>query len=169
MPNWIYTTSKNGWIANRIAYAWLTDVFLPETKPPGDEARLLLLDGHGSHHTVEFLLECKRNNVWLVFLPPHSTHVLQPLDLSCFSPVKSKYWEQIAELASLDNTALIKKHRFIKYYYRAQEEGLTARTIKSGWRASGIYPWNPRKGLQSSQVKNKALTEALSLGQAKSN
>ena len=76
VPNWIYTTSKNGWIANRIAYAWLTDVFLPETKPPGDKARLLLLNGYGSHHTVEFLLECKRNNVWLVFLPPYSTHVL---------------------------------------------------------------------------------------------
>jgi hypothetical protein len=94
--------------------------------------------------------------------------VLQPLDLSCFSPVKLKYWEQIAELASLDDAALIKKHRFIKYYYRAREEGLTARIIKSGWRASGIYPWNPRKGLESSQVKNKALTEALSLEQAKS-
>lgn len=79
-PDWIYTTSKNGWIANRIAFGWLTDVFLPETKPPSDdEPRLLLLDGHASHHTVEFLLECKRNNVWLVFLPPHSTHVLQPL------------------------------------------------------------------------------------------
>ena len=67
------------------------------------------------------------------------------------------------ELASLNNAAPIKKHRFIKYYYKAREEGLTARTIKSGWRASGIYLWNLCKGLGSSQVKNKALTEALSL------
>ena len=55
VPDWIYTTSKNGWIANRIAFNWLTKVFLPETKPPGDEARLLILNGHGSHHTTEFL------------------------------------------------------------------------------------------------------------------
>jgi hypothetical protein len=68
VPNWIYTTSKNGWIANRIAFNWLTKVFLPETKPPGNEARLLILNGHGSHHTIEFLWECKANNVWLVFL-----------------------------------------------------------------------------------------------------
>ena len=91
--------------------------------------------------------------------------MLQPLDLSCFSPVKLKYREQIAELASLNDAAPIKKHRFIKYYYRAREEGLTARIIKSRWRASGIYPWNPRKGLKSSQVKNKALA---GLEQAKS-
>jgi hypothetical protein len=44
-----------------------------------------------------------------------------------------------------------------------------ARVIKSGWRASGIYPWNPRKGLKSSQVKNKALTEASSFEQPKIN
>ncbi len=91
VPNWVYTTSKNGWIANHIAFNWLTKIFLPETKPPGNEARLLILDGHGSHHTTEFLWECKTNNIWLVFLPPHLTHVLQPLDLSCFCPIKSKY------------------------------------------------------------------------------
>ena len=168
VPNWIYTTSKNGWIANRITFRWLTKVFLPETKPPSNEARLLILDGHASHHSIEFLLKCKQNNVWLVFLPPHSTHVLQPLDLSCFSAVKSKYREQIADLASLNDAAPIKKHRFIKYYHKAREEGLTARTIKSGWRTSGIYPWNPRKGLKSSLVKNKAPIEALSFKQANS-
>jgi hypothetical protein len=54
--------------------------------------------------------------------------------------------------------APVKKHRFIKYYHLAREEGLTPKTIKSGWRASGIYPWNPQKGLRSSQVKTKAIT-----------
>src|SRR3954452_5447085 len=43
--------------------------------------------------------------------------------------------------------APVKKHRFIKYYHLTREEGLTPKTIKSGWRASGIYPWNPQKGL----------------------
>ena len=166
VPDWVYTTSKNGWIANRIVFNWLTKVFIPETKPSGDkDARLLILDGYRSHHTTEFLWECKINNIWLVFLPPHSTHVLQPLDLSCFCPIKSKYREQIAELAYIDDAAPIKKHRFIKYYHKAREEGLTARVIKSGWRASSIYPWNPRKGLESSQVKKKAITEALSFKQ----
>ena len=81
--------------------------------------------------------------------------MLQPLDLLCFSAVKLKYREQIADLASLNDAALIKKHRFIKYYHKAREEGLTARTIKSGWRTSGIYPWNPRKGLESSLLLQK--------------
>src|SRR6266702_8203117 len=94
-------------------------------------------------------------------------HVLQPLDLLCFCLIKSKYREQIAELACIDDAALIKKHCFIKYYYKVRGEGLTVRTIKSGWRASGIYLWNPRKGLESSQVKKKALMEASSFKQPK--
>ena len=131
MPDWIYTTSKNGWIANCITFNWLTKVFLPETKPPNNKTQLFNLDGHRSHHTMEFLWECKINNVWLVFLPPHSTHVLQPLDLLCFCPIKSKYQEQIAKLTYINDAAPIKKHRFIKYYHKAQDEGLTARVIKS--------------------------------------
>jgi hypothetical protein len=158
VPNWIYTASENGWTSNQIPLAWLTDVFLPEAQPSSDEARLLIFDGHGSHITVDFLWTCKQNNVYVVFLPPHSIHVLQPLDLSCFSPVKSRYRSHIAALASLDDAAPVKKYRFIKYYHLAREEGLTLKTIKSGWRASGIYPWNPQKGLRSSQVKTKAKT-----------
>ena len=168
VPNQIYTTLKNGWIANHIIFGWLTNVFLPETKPPSNKARLLILNGHTSHHSIEFLLECKQNNVQLIFLPPYSTHVLQPLDLSCFSAVRLKYRGQIADLASLNDAALIKKYRFIKYYHKAQKEGLIARTIKSRWRTSSIYPQNPRKGFKSSLVKNKALIEALSFKQANS-
>ena len=143
VPDWIYTTSENGWTSNRTALAWLTDVFLLETQPPGYETRLLLLDRHGNHITVEFLWTCKQKNVYVIFLPPHSTHILQPLGLFCFSLVKSRYRSQIAALASLDDAAPVKKHRFISYYHQAREEGLTPKTVKSGWRASGIYPWNP--------------------------
>ena len=35
--DWIYTTSKNGWMANCIAFNWLTKVFLPKTKPLGNK------------------------------------------------------------------------------------------------------------------------------------
>ena len=85
-PDWTFTTSENGWTSKLIAMRWLTDVFLPQTKPDGGRPRMLVMDGHGSHVDVDFMWECKRNNVELVFLPPHSSHVLQPLDLGVFSP-----------------------------------------------------------------------------------
>lgn len=135
----LYTTSDNGWTNNSIGLHWLDEVFLPETQD-GDEYRILLLDGHASHISIEFMWKSYQNNVLLIFLPPHSTHILQPLDRSCFSPIKTSYRNQIADLASLENSAPIKKTRFIEYYAKARVEGLTERNIRSGWRAAGISP-----------------------------
>ena len=153
IPDWVYTTSENGWTSNRIALGWLQTIFLPETKPDTDRARILLMDGHGSHMSTEFLWVCKQNRVQLVFLPPHSSHVLQPLDLSCFSPLKTRYRQLIAELAALDDSAPVKKKRFTKCCHLARNESLTERVIRGGWKAAGLCPWNPQKVLSSSQVQ----------------
>ncbi|KAM4064314.1 DDE superfamily endonuclease [Hirsutella rhossiliensis] len=51
--DWNYITSPNGWTDNHIAVEWLEEVYLPQTRPDDDsEARLIILDGHGSHATV---------------------------------------------------------------------------------------------------------------------
>jgi hypothetical protein len=158
IPDWYYTASENGWTSNNIAVEWLERIFLVDTVPKNSIGRILILDGHGSHISVDFLYTCKMNNIHLLFLPAHSSHVLQPLDLSCFSPIKARYRQQIADLASLDDSAKIKKHRFIEYYHRAREESLTERVIRGGWKASGIAPFNPEKAYASSQVKGKPIT-----------
>ena len=50
---WHVVTSPNGWTDNHIAVEWLKEVYLPQTQPedPSD-ARLIILDGHGSHAQV---------------------------------------------------------------------------------------------------------------------
>jgi hypothetical protein len=126
-------------------------VFIPETAC-GDETRILLLDGHGSHATNEFMIKCIENNIKPVYLIPHSSHVLQPLDLACFSLVKSRYRKEIANLSRCEDSAQVKKIRFIQYYAKARQIGLSPNQIKSGWKASGIVPWDPRKVIESSQI-----------------
>jgi DDE superfamily endonuclease/Tc5 transposase DNA-binding domain len=153
VPDWLYTTSTNGWTSNEIGMRWLQDVFIPETTC-GLQKRLLLLDGHGSHQTVEFMKKCDDNGIICFYLIPHSSHVLQPLDLACFSLVKSAYRKQVAELAQIDDAAPIKKIRFIQYYEKARTRGLASIQILAGWRASGIHPWHPQKVLNSHLVRH---------------
>src|SRR5271170_1385657 len=43
--------------------------------------RLLILDGHGSHVTGEFLGYCIQHKIVLLVLPPHTSHLTQPLDV----------------------------------------------------------------------------------------
>jgi hypothetical protein len=55
IADWFYITSPNGWTDNHIAIEWLERVYLPQTQLADEsEARLIILDGHGSHATVSF-------------------------------------------------------------------------------------------------------------------
>ena len=43
---------------------------------------LLILDGHKSHISLDVLEKAKRKGVDMVTLPSHTSHGLQPLDVS---------------------------------------------------------------------------------------
>jgi hypothetical protein len=66
--------------------------------------------------------------------------------------LKSRYRKQLTELAKFDDSAPVKKMQFLLYYNKARNEGLSPPNIKVGWKAAGIYPWNPLRAIRSSQV-----------------
>lgn len=89
-----YAVSHNGWTDNEVVLAWLIDVFHPQTVNLGGR-RLLLLDGHASHVSVEFIEFCWLVDIVPLCLPPHTTHYLQPLDVGCFGPLDKAYRKQL--------------------------------------------------------------------------
>ncbi|KAK8042965.1 transposase [Apiospora phragmitis] len=133
IPPLKFDTSSKGWTNNEIAVKWLEEVFIPETAPndPKD-ARLLILDRHGSHTTDDFMSLYYQNNIYLLFLPPHSSHVLQPLDVKVFAAIKTYYRKEIGFLSLLTDSAPIGKRNFLIYYARARKKALSARNIKGG-------------------------------------
>jgi DDE superfamily endonuclease len=127
---------------------------MPESAPDDPlQTRILLLDGHGSHVLTDFMYECEINNIKFIYLLAHSSHVLQPLDLSVFSLIKSHYRKKIDRIAIYDDTGPVKKIRFIEFYDRTRHFALTVRNIQSGWRGAGLVPFNPIKVLNLRQVK----------------
>ena len=56
--------------------------------------RLLILDGHRSHNSVEFHWYCEEHKVIPLCTPPHLSHILQPLDVGCFIAMKKDYGRQ---------------------------------------------------------------------------
>jgi hypothetical protein len=142
-------------------------VFLPQTAT--SEPRLLILDGHGSHKTTDFMYLCYQNNVHLLFLPPYTLHVLQPLDLSVFSSLKSHYRTELSQLAFLTDSSPLGKQNFLACYSKARKEALTARIIKAGWQATGLWPKSMAKPLlsplllENSNSKGKGLEATESL------
>lgn len=90
--NWTIAVSANGWTDDSLGFTWLTDVFQKHTKNRTKGVyRLLILDRHGNHSTPEFNLFCKEHSIITLCIPPHSSHLLQPLDISCFAVIKQSY------------------------------------------------------------------------------
>jgi hypothetical protein len=52
---------------------------------------LLLLDGIKYHIAEETKAFCLANNIVVVVFPPHTTHVIQPLDVGIFNIYKAAY------------------------------------------------------------------------------
>ena len=76
-------------------------------------------------------------------MPAHTSHILQPLDVSCFSPLKKIYGSQIENKMRLGINH-ITKEEFLPAFLTAHRQVMTAETITSGFRATGLIPFNPQ-------------------------
>ena len=108
--------------------------------------RLLILDGHGSHLTPEFDRFCLDNAIIVLCMPPHSSRLLQPLDVGCFSPLKRAYGHQVETCMQLGRNH-IDKLDFIEAFKPARMAALNASNIRSGFAATGLIPHNPQRVL----------------------
>ncbi|KAK8090514.1 transposase [Apiospora phragmitis] len=89
-------------------------VFIPNTAPEDpSEYRLLVVDGYGSHITTDFIYLCFLYRIRLLFLPPYTFYVLQPLDLAVFSPLKTAYRKVLGNINQFSNLTVIGKRYFL--------------------------------------------------------
>ena len=72
---------------------WLKKIFLKYAC--ADRPLLLILDGHKSPVTPDVIDEARKNEIEILCFPPHTTHVLQPLDKVVFGPLKEKYFSAV--------------------------------------------------------------------------
>jgi DDE superfamily endonuclease len=94
---------------------------LPQTQLENlDDARLLIVDGHGSYTLDEFMTICYLNNIYFLFLLAHTSHVLQPLDLGCFSSLKTEYRRQVGDYTALTDKTRVGKAKFLEFYAKAR-------------------------------------------------
>jgi hypothetical protein len=88
----------------------------------------LILDGHESHHSVEFEGYCKENKIITLCMPAHASHLLQPLDVGCFGPLKTAYRREIERLIRCFITH-ITKTEFFPAFHTAHQAAITESNI----------------------------------------
>jgi hypothetical protein len=147
-PDWQFTCSKKGYMNSEINLEWLQKVFEPSTRERANSRpRILISDGFETHESFDVLKFCLENNIVPCRLPSHTSHKLQPCDVSVFGPLKIAYREKVEHLERRGANAVNKEH-FVLLYRRARDAALTARNIRSGWSKAGLFPFNPSRVLE---------------------
>ena len=91
IPGTMYGLSTNGWMNRELFSTWFTKLFLQYAH--SERPILLLMDDHSSHYDPTTIATAAEAGVILCALPPNTTHLTQPLDRSCFSPLKAAWRE----------------------------------------------------------------------------
>lgn len=108
-----YGVSKSGWMKADNFLEWFTKIFVPsvdhllKTGPV-----LLFVDGHKSHLSLPLLKIAREKGVHLYCLPPHCTHVLQPLDVGVYGPIKQEWKKILREFKLTTMAATVIKEAF---------------------------------------------------------
>ena len=132
VPCTLYGMSDKGWTDMELFSYWLEDLFIPSIPPA--RPVLLLLDGHSSHYDPETIRYAASHGVVILCLPPHTTHVSQPLDVSFFKPLKM-YWYDTCHRYMQDNPGrVVTKFQFSSLFSTAWYKATRPENIISGFR-----------------------------------
>jgi hypothetical protein len=74
-------------------------------------------------------------------MPPYSSHLLQLLNVGCFSPLKQAYSDEINSLAQY-STKKIKKEAFLPAFEAAFKKLITKENIYAGFRSARLVLHN---------------------------
>lgn len=108
----------------------------------GGRDRLLLVDGHNSHYTRGFLEYARTQRIHVLCYPSHTTHVYQGLDVVVFSVLKRAIGEE-RDMYERSTGEKMNKQNFLKIYGAAHLRVLTPALIKTAFRKTGVWPYDP--------------------------
>ena len=156
-PQWRIGVSDNGWTTNEIGIGWINH-FIEQIKERRVGSHvLLIIDGHESHKSLAFQDLCEENKIITLCMPPHSSHILQPLDVGCFAPLKRAYSKEIRVLAT-DHIGRIDKKAFMASFAKVFKPAFSRANIQSSFRATGLVPYNPLVVLSKLEIKPRTPT-----------
>jgi hypothetical protein len=138
-PNTIIDMSDSGYTNDEIGVQWLKHFILHTKSGLNTCKKLLIYDRHGSHNTNEFKCLAAANNIFLLMLPPHLTHILQPLDVGVFQTYK--HCHNLAVHQAIRSLQFEYNYScFLRDLPKIREKTFTEKIIVSAWAKAGLFP-----------------------------
>ena len=132
----------SGWMQNDIFYRW-AEWFIKHTKCTKENKALLILDGHATHvKSIKLINLARENGLIIIALPPHCTHRLQVLDVSCMKPLSSNFAIEVQQWLRQNAGTAVTIYQVAALFTRSYLKSLTPENIISGFKKTGIWPFD---------------------------
>lgn len=137
------TAYPSGWMTSENFLLWMNH-FAKFCHCSVANPVLLLLDNHESHISYDCLQFAKQNGITMVSFPPHTTHKLQPLDVSVYGPLK-RYYNAECDDWMVSNARPMTIFDIVQVASPAFVKAFTPSNIIAGFQKTGIEPFNSSK------------------------
>lgn len=163
-----FTATGSGYMDNQAGLEFMEHHFIPHTSwdsqtvaaetmdPKGprfnispdsyEPHRILIVDGHSSHIHFSVIQKALEYNIHVLCLPPHSTHIMQPLDVGCFGVFTKAYKKELRQWMLREPHRDMTKKDFWEVLVAARNISYTVETIVAAWKSSGCFPVNRWRG-----------------------
>ncbi|XP_062556736.1 tigger transposable element-derived protein 2-like [Armigeres subalbatus] len=141
---WSVGRSDSGWMNSNTFFEFIANVFYPWTVESNIKFPIILfVDGHSSHATYETVEFCKSKQIVLVSLFPNATHVMQPLDVAFFAPMKTAWQAELKKWRFDHDGAMITRCEFAPLLeITLQNMASKESSLINGFRKCGLYPFD---------------------------
>ncbi|KMQ85085.1 jerky-like protein [Lasius niger] len=140
-PQSIAIPHESGWMNGDIFLQWLQN-FKQHVQPSKENPILLILDGHASHKELTVIEYARKNHIYMLSTPPHTTHKLQPLDRTFFKPFKSAYASASAVWMRQNPGARITDYDIAALVDSSFTKAARLEIAQNGFKCTKIYPFN---------------------------
>ncbi|CAH2102386.1 unnamed protein product [Euphydryas editha] len=134
-----YAASAKGWMETDIFFNYIEKVLIPNL---GEQRPVLVIyDGHSTHVNVRVVQLAIQNNIIILKLPPHTSHLLQPMDIAVFKSFKTIWDAKLVDWQRRNVGTKMPKKVFAQALADTWQQ-TSSDVIKSGFKKAGIYPFN---------------------------
>ena len=148
-----FAMSETGWSNSLLFQEYLKKHFLKFVPKHEGSKVLVLYDGSSIHFSAELIDWALTQDIVLFVIPPHSSHLLQPLDIGCFSPLKKAYNSLCHSYMKEHPGQIINKYVMTSLICKSYTSAMTPLNIKNSFAKTGIYPFDPKKPISPTTFK----------------
>ncbi|KAJ8028012.1 Pogo transposable element with KRAB domain [Holothuria leucospilota] len=144
LPGSGFRMTRSGWSNGEVFMDYIQNHITKYMPSRSDNDHVLFLyDGHKSHISLPLIEFALTQKIILFVLPPHTSHILQPLDVSVFGPLKRCFHSECQRYMHQNPGERITRYQVGQLISRAYQKSFTSQNLISAFRKTGVFPFNP--------------------------